>query len=295
MVKIFNRKRKTLQKPKIENDKSTKKKKKINIPKLRIRGKTIRLLRKDPFGNIMLLKGALVGLVGAATYGRFNLVNNMKIEGVEYLLKLPKRNVLFISNHQTYYADVMALYHIFCSVKWRFKNVNFPLYLLSPRMSTYYIAAEETMKESGIVPKILSYAGAVTVRRSWRYKGSGVKREADTKAPNKIKQALGHGWVVTFPQGTTKAFAPIRKGSAHLIKKLDPIVVPVEIDGFRRAFDKKGVFFKKRGVKLSVKFKKPVRFGKDSTIEEIQEFLERNILNKEDLSNENIGVEDINY
>jgi hypothetical protein len=34
--------------------------------------------------------------------------------------------------------------------------------------------------------------------------------------------------------------------------------VPVVINGFRRAFDKKGLVLKKRGVNLSVKFKAPL-------------------------------------
>jgi 1-acyl-sn-glycerol-3-phosphate acyltransferase len=46
--------------------------------------------------------------------------------------------------------------------------------------------------------------------------------------------------VITFPQGTTKSFKPVRKGTAHIIKEHRPIVVPIVIDGFRRSFDKKG-------------------------------------------------------
>jgi len=68
---------------------------------------------KDPFGNILLLKAALTSVIGLATYRRFNIVNKTHVEGAEILHNLPKTNVLFISNHQTYYADVIALYHIF--------------------------------------------------------------------------------------------------------------------------------------------------------------------------------------
>ena len=66
------------------------------------------------------------------------------------------------------------------------------------------------------------------------------------------------GWVVTFPQGTTTAFAPGRRGTAHLIKKNKPIVIPVVIDGFRRAFDKKGLRIKKRGINATMTFKEPL-------------------------------------
>lgn len=254
--------------------KGDKGKKRSSPPRLRLR-------LKDPFGKVLVLKRALTGLIGLATYPGLAIVNKTKVEGAKYLLKLPKTNVLFISNHQTYYADVIALYHIFCSVKWRFKNINFPLYLLVPRVNSYYIAAEETMKESGILPKLFSYAGAVTVKRSWRYKGEDVQRGADFKAPDKIEKALGFGWVITFPQGTTTPEAPVQKGAASIIKAFDPLVVPVHIDGFRKAFGKKGLQLRKKGVRLSVKFNEPRRFGKDASIAEIHEFLENHILGEE--------------
>ncbi len=232
----------------------------------------LHLIKKDPFGNVLVFKRMLISVLATFTYSRLNIVNKLKVEGTEHLMNLPQQGVLFISNHQTYYADVMALYHIFCSVKWRFKNtIDLPLYMLIPRVNTSYVAAEETMKESGLLPKIFSYTGAITVRRSWRSNGKEVQRGSDLKAPEKIKKALEHGWVVNFPQGTTKPFAPIRKGTASIIKTYNPIVVPVVIDGFRRAFDKKGFFFKKRGTVLSVKFKAPIYFGENDTVETIME------------------------
>lgn len=232
----------------------------------------VKILPKDSFGNVVLLKRVLIGALGAITYSRLNVYNNLKVEGTQYLKKLPQNQVLFLSNHQTYFADVIALYHVFCSVKWGFKNtVNFPVYLLAPRVTNYYVAAAETMKDSGIIPKIFSYAGAVTVERSWRAKGENVKRELDDSAGSKIRDALKSGWVVSFPQGTTKPFAPIRKGTAHIIKSDNPIVVPVVINGFRRAFDKKGLFYKKQGTQLSIAFKEPLQFSQSLSIDEILE------------------------
>lgn len=233
---------------------------------------------KDPFGNLILLKRALTSLIGIATYRRLNIVNKMKVEGMEVLRELPRQNVLFVSNHQTYFADVFALNHIFSSDKWRMKNVNFPIYLLMPRVRSYYIAAEETMKNSGLLPKIFSYAGAVTVKRAWRSNGKDVKRNSDFRAPAKIKAALNHGWVINFPQGTTTPDAPVRKGSANLIKSFNPIVVPVKLNGFRDAFDKKGLKFKEKGVELSVKFGQPIQFDTSATKEEIHAYLETQIL-----------------
>ena len=47
------------------------------------------------------------------SYRRFNGFNKLKISGSENLVDLPKTNVLFVSNHQTYFADVAAMYHVF--------------------------------------------------------------------------------------------------------------------------------------------------------------------------------------
>ena len=79
------------------------------------------------------------------------MVNKLKIEGTEHIENLPKGNVLFVSNHQTYFADVITFLHIFCAVKWRRRNrLGFPWYLLNPFTNVYYVAAEETMKGSWI-------------------------------------------------------------------------------------------------------------------------------------------------
>lgn len=253
---------------------SNRKRKSLFQPPRTKLGKRIR----DPFGNVVLLKRMLTSIIGMATYRRFNIVNKTTVSGMEHLIELPTTNVLFVSNHQTYFADVMAIYHAFSRAKWRFKNNTSPVYLLLPRAKSYYIAAEETMKKGGLLPKIFSYAGAVTVKRSWRHQGQDVQRHSDIKAPSKIKKALAYGWVVTFPQGTTTPNAPVRKGAASLIKAFNPIVVPVHLEGFREAFDKKGLKYKKKGTKLSVDFGAPVRFDEGQSVEEIQQFLEKHLL-----------------
>ncbi|MFX8079018.1 hypothetical protein ABTK74_19730, partial [Acinetobacter baumannii] len=90
----------------------------------------------------------------------------------------------------------------------------------------------------------------LTVKRTWRAKGEEVNRNRDESDTQKIDQALNKSWVITFPQGTTKPFAPGRKGTAHIIKNNQPIVVPVVINGFWRAFSKTGLSFKKKGSQL---------------------------------------------
>jgi 1-acyl-sn-glycerol-3-phosphate acyltransferase len=89
-------------------------------------------------------------------------------------------------------------------------------------------------------------AGALTVKRTWRAGGTEVRRGLDPSDTRKINKALEKSWVVTFPQGTTKPFAPGRKGTGYIIKNNQPIVIPVVINGFWRAFNKKGLVFKRK-------------------------------------------------
>lgn len=234
------------------------------------------IFERDPFGNWLILKRFIILVAGLPTYWRLAVANQLKVEGAEYLEKLPNQNVYFISNHQTYFADVIAFYHIFCSVKWGFRNRVLPVALFAPRARTFYVAASETMKE-GLIPKIFSLAGAILVERSWRAKGENVKRTLDTSAGDNVAMGLKFGWVVSFPQGTTSPYAPIRKGTAHIIKDNNPIVVPVVIDGFRRAFNKSGLNYKKRNTEIKVKFKEPIYFSPDATVEEITEVV-KNII-----------------
>lgn len=232
------------------------------------------IFQKDPFGNWMILKRIIIFFAGGATFWRIAVANKLKIEGTEYLKDLPNRNVFFISNHQTYFADVITFYHIFCNHKWGFGKKLIPIYLLSPRAFTFYVAAKETMKK-GLLPKIFSLAGAILVERSWRADGQNVKRTVDTSAGDNVSKALKEGWVVSFPQGTTSPYAPIRKGTAHIILENKPIVVPVVINGFRRAFNKTGLKYKRRNTTLTVRFKQPLIIDENSTLETVTRTIEQ--------------------
>ena len=208
-------------------------------------------------------------IVGMASYPGLMLTNRLKISGTEHLEKLPNRNVLFVSNHQTYFADVITFLHIFCAVKWGKRNrLGIPYYLLNPFTRVNYVAAEETMKGSWI-SRLFTLAGALTVKRTWRAEGKEVRRGLDPSDTRKITRALDSNWVITFPQGTTKPFAPGRKGTALIIKQTRPVVVPVVIGGFWRAFNKKGLKFKKKGTTLSVTFKEPLPINYDDPADTI--------------------------
>lgn len=218
---------------------------------------------RDAFGNLYIIKRFIISILGLVSYHRFNGFSKLKISGTEHLVDLPKTNVLFVSNHQTYFADVAAMYHVFCAVNNGFINtIANPIYILNPKIDFYYVAAEETMNK-GLLTKIFKLAGAVTVKRTWRAAGKDVNRKVDMNEVENIMKAIDNGWVVSFPQGTTSAFAPGRKGTARLILQQRAIVVPIKINGFRRAFDKKGLRLKVRGIRPTMEFKKPLDIDYD--------------------------------
>ena len=238
------------------------------------------MLKRNPFGHYDILKTWLIRILGMISHRRYRGFNELQIEGSENILNLPERNVLFVSNHQTYFADVVAMFHVFnASLSGRqdtLKNIG---YLWKPKLNIYFVAAKETMR-SGILPRILAYAGSILVERTWREKGKDVKRQVKLGDISKIGTALDDGWVITFPQGTTTPFKPIRRGTAHIIKTYKPIVVPIVIDGFRRSFDKKGIFIKKRGILQSMEIKQPLKIDYenesiDAIVEKLQFAIEQ--------------------
>nr|AOE09160.1 glycerol acyltransferase [uncultured bacterium] len=233
------------------------------------------LFKKNPFGHILFLKRWLIRIAGAMTHRRYRGFNELQIEGSEILTNLPDTNVLFVSNHQTYFADVVSMFHVFnASLSGRTDSIKNIGYLWRPKLNLYYVAAGETMK-AGLLPRILAYAGAITVSRTWREKGKEIERQVNLKDTENIGIALDDGWVITFPQGTTKPWKPIRKGTAHIIKNYKPIVVPIVIDGFRRSFDKKGLRIKKRGILQSFEVKEPLVIDyENDSVEKIVEQLE---------------------
>jgi 1-acyl-sn-glycerol-3-phosphate acyltransferase len=219
--------------------------------------------------HIRIFRSLIYGLVGIFTYPGLALFNTVEIEGTENLNNLPHKNVLFVSNHQTYFGDVIAFVHIFCAVKWgKFNKLGIPYYLLNPFTNVFFVAAEETMNSSWLT-RLFKLGGALTVKRTWRAEGADVSRDRDEYDTQKIDKALSKSWVITFPQGTTKPFAPGRKGTAHIIKNNQPIVVPVVINGFWRAFTKKGLTFKKVGTPLTVRFKPALVIDYNSSVEVI--------------------------
>jgi len=235
----------------------------------------MRLFNKNIFGQYLFLKKWIIRIAGVLSHRRYRGFNELQIEGSEILRNLPEQNVLFISNHQTYFADVMAMFHVFnAALSGRNDTIKNVGYLWNPKLNVYFVAAKETMK-SGLLPKIFAYAGSISIERTWRASGENVNRQVKMSDISNINKALNDGWVITFPQGTTTPFKPIRKGTAHIIKHYKPIVVPIVIDGFRRSFDKKGIRVKKKNILQTMEIKAPLEIDyENETIAQIVEKIE---------------------
>ena len=251
------------------------------------------MFKKNPFGHYLILKKWLIRYLGFMTHRRYRGFNQLHIEGSEIIKNLPEKNVLFISNHQTYFADVVAMFHVFnASLSGRIDSIKNVGYLWNPKLNMYYVAAKETMR-AGLLPRIMAYAGSVSIERTWRENGQEINRQVKMSDITNIGTALDDGWVITFPQGTTKPFKPVRKGTAHIIKRYKPVVIPIVIDGFRRSFDKKGLMIKKKGILQSMIIKEPLKIdydndSVDSILEQIQHAIEQHpsflkVISKEEL------------
>ena len=231
-------------------------------------------MNKNIFGQYLIIKKTIIRTIGVLTHKTFNN-KRFNIQGTTILNEIPKHNVLFISNHQTYFYDVIAMLHVFnASVNGRRDSLKNILYLLKPKSNIYFIAALETMKAS-VISKILSYAGSILIKRTWREAGKEISRNIRGEDFDNIIKALNDGWVITFPRGTTDNSKPVRSGTAHIIKGTNPIVIPVKIDGFGDVFEKNSLKIKNKIKPFSIKFGNALKFHDDESIESITNQIEK--------------------
>ena len=238
--------------------------------------------KRNEFGQPLWLKKLIFQIMGNFTRRRLIGFNSLEVTGSDVLLNLPQENVLFVSNHETIFTDVIATYHVFfATLSGQLNSIQKRGYLKDPKLNVYFVAARETMNR-GLLPKIFKLAGAVTVDRTWKDGDNLINRKVNLDDTKTIGEAIKNGWVITFPTGTTSKGAPVRKGTAHIIKQYQPAVVPVRINGFREAFDKTGLKIKRKGVSLSIDFGKPIHidFEKDS-INEVVKSIEDKISQNE--------------
>ena len=200
-----------------------------------------------------------------------NVLNRIKVEGREIVKELPDKNVLFVSNHQTYFMEGIAM-------MVEFDRIRQPLKHWCWKANTgncYYIVAMETAQKKGMIHRIIEWGGAVTVTRTWR-KADQDLEDAEicmhqvANDQGKVISAINDGWVITFPQGTTTPFTKGRKGTAHIIKMSNCTVVPVVVEGFSDAFHKsKPCWPTKLRSELKITFKNPLDINYDEPEEDI--------------------------
>jgi len=210
---------------------------------------------RDAFGHLRPIRWGMINLGGYLSVLQLRVLNHLRVEGIENLKSLPSRGVLLVSNHLTHYMDSIVVFHTVSYLRRP--------YLVWPRTDLYIVAALETMKAQGWLPRMMAYNGTICVKRTWKEGDRAVERKVDPEDIGNIGTGLRGGWVLTYPQGTTTAGAPGRIGCAHIIKQFRPIVVPVRLDGLREAFDKTGLKLRKTGQELCVRYGKPLEIDYD--------------------------------
>lgn len=174
------------------------------------------------FVNRWIRRGVIASFGLGFTLPYFSLLNEVEVEGDEILDGLPRKNVVFLANHQTYFLEAIAFFDLV------YVRHQFPLEDPLLRFS----AAEETMKKN-LLTALMKMAGAVTFRRSFREGGVDVERAVDAEGAVRVAKAIRKGWLLHFPAGTTQKGAPLRPGVARLLHDTQAEAVPVRIDGFR--------------------------------------------------------------
>jgi 1-acyl-sn-glycerol-3-phosphate acyltransferase len=168
-------------------------------------------------------RGLIAGFGVGFTVPYLAILNDVHVEGDEILPELPRRNVVFLANHQTYFMEAMAFFDLV--------YVRHQLPLEDPFLR--FSAAEETMKKN-LFTALMTLAGGVTFRRSFRSGGVDLQRPVDLDGFVRVKEAIHEGWLLHFPAGTTRKGAPLRAGVARLLHDTGAVAVPVRVDGFRK-------------------------------------------------------------
>lgn len=167
-------------------------------------------------------RGILAGFGVGFTVPYLSILNDVHVEGEDLLQDLPRKNVVFLANHQTYFMEALAFFDLV--------YVRHQMPLEHPVLR--FSAAEETMKKN-LLTAIMTMAGGVTFKRSFREGGVEVRRPVDMDGVNRVRDSIRDGWLLHFPAGTTKKGAPLRAGVARLLHQTQAIAVPVRVDGFR--------------------------------------------------------------
>jgi 1-acyl-sn-glycerol-3-phosphate acyltransferase len=194
------------------------------------------------FLNRWLRRGLLASFGVGFTVPYLAILNDVHVEGDDVLKKLPRRNVVFLANHQTYFLEALAFFDLV------YVRHQFPLEDPLLRFS----AAEETMKKN-LLTKLMGLAGGVMFRRSFREGGVDVNRPVDMDGVARVEEAIRGGWLLHFPAGTTRRGAPLRAGVSRLLHNTKAVALPLRVDGFRDLLLHKqvpGKLFKRCSLKI---------------------------------------------
>ena len=192
------------------------------IPGVKLLGDVLPEKAAGTFLNRWLRRGLMAGFGVGFTVPYLAILNDVHVEGDGVLKSLPRRNVVFLANHQTYFLEALTFFDLV------YVRHQFPLEDPILRFS----AAEETMKKN-LLTKLMNLAGGVTFRRSFREGGVDVRRPVDLQGVERVEEAIHDGWLLHFPAGTTKQGAPLRSGVSRLLHHTQATALPVRIDGFR--------------------------------------------------------------
>lgn len=197
-------------------------------------------------GEVWARRALFVAFAAGFTMPYLNGLNRVEVHNGALLDQLPKRGVVLLSNHQTYFVEAITLFDVLYRkhrLRWEEPFLRFS-------------AAEETMHASPATT-MLKVAGAVTFRRSFRSGGVDLQRSVDFEGIGRIEQAIRSGWLLHFPTGTTRADAPIRSGVSRLLHSTQAIAVPMRVDGFRELLLRKQ-FPGRVGKRVSIRFGEPL-------------------------------------
>jgi len=175
------------------------------------------------FADRWIRRGLIASLGLGFTIPYFRFLNRIRVEGDDVLETLPKKGVVFLSNHQTYFMEAIAFFDLV--------YVRHGFDLEDPYLR--FSAADETMRKN-LLRSLFTRAGGVTFRRSFREEGREVNRPIDLPGLARVEEAIRKGWLLHFPAGTTQTGAPLRSGIAQLLHRTAAVAVPVRVDGFRK-------------------------------------------------------------
>jgi 1-acyl-sn-glycerol-3-phosphate acyltransferase len=213
-----------------------------SIPGVKLLGGLLPEKAASTFLNRWLRRGLLASFGVGFTVPYLAILNDVHVEGDEVLKDLPRRNVVFLANHQTYFLEALAFFDLV--------YVRYQLPLENPILR--FSAAEETMKKN-LLTKLMALVGGVTFRRSFREGGVDVQRPVDLDGVARVEQAIHDGWLLHFPAGTTRKGAPLRSGVSRLLHNTKAVALPVRVDGFRDLLLHKqvpGKLFKRCSLKI---------------------------------------------